>query len=433
MSSISSFFGSSEFVVTVVVASLIAVSAYLSIAETALLRITRSRAQSMIDDGRWGTRHLLQLTSHPDRFMNPLKLIVLSLLLTEAAIVGAVFEHHRGLQGLAVSGVVNVLVVYVLADAAPRLWALEHLERAAQLTASPVFLLVRFWPVRLLSGASIGIANLLLPGRASKESQYVSEDEILALADAAVEEDVIQAEERVLIEQIIEFGDTICREVMAPRPDMVTVDDDVTVSDALEVALAAGRSRVPVCGEGIDDIVGVAYAKDLMRADRSGRGAEVITRAMRRAHFVPETKRIAELLPEMQARKFHLAVVVDEYGGTAGLVTLEDVLEELVGEIVDEFDREDPMVVRLPGGALRVNARLPLDEVVELLGTDLPEGDWDTIGGLMFHLLGRVPVSGESADCDGHRLRAENVVGRRIGAVHIEPIDGPQEVQESST
>jgi len=433
MSGITSFFGSSEFVVTVVVSLLIAASAYLSIAETALLRITRSRAQSMIDDGRWGSRHLLQLTSHPDRFMNPLKLIVLSLLLTEAAIIGAVFEHHQGFKGLVASGIVNVFVVYVLADAAPRLWALEHLEKAAQLTASPVYLLVSFWPVRLLSAASIGIANVLLPGRASKQSQYVSENEILALADAAVEEDVIQEEERVLIEQIIEFGDTICREVMAPRPDMTTVDADATVSDALEVALGVGRSRVPVCGEGIDDIVGVAYAKDLMRADRSGRGNEVITRAMRRAHFVPETKRIAELLPEMQARKFHLAIVIDEYGGTAGIVTLEDVLEELVGEIVDEFDREEPMMVRLPGGALRVNARMPLDEVVELLGSELPEGDWDTIGGLMFHLLGRVPVSGESAQCDGHRLRAENVSGRRIGAVHIEPITQPDHTQESST
>jgi CBS domain containing-hemolysin-like protein len=149
----------------------------------------------------------------------------------------------------------------------------------------------------------------------------------------------------------------------------------------------------------------------------------VITRVMRRAHFVPETKRIAELLPEMQARKFHLAVVVDEYGGTAGIVTLEDVLEELVGEIVDEFDREDPMVVRLPGGALRVQARLPIDEVEDLLGARL-------IGGLMFHLLGHVPTTGEVADCGDFRLRAENVEGRRIGAVHIEVIAAPETTEE---
>ncbi len=433
MHAIVSYFGSSEFVVTVIVVVLIGVSAFLSVAETALLRMTRSRAQSMIDDGKWGTRRLLALTSHPDRFMNPLKLIVLSCLLLEAAVVGAAFERHQGLRGLLLSSIVNVFVVFVLADAAPRMWALKHLERAAQITATPVFVIVSLWPVRLASSASIGVANLLLPGRASKESQYVSEDEILALADAAVEEDVIQAEERELIEQIIEFGDTICREIMVPRTDMITVDCDVTVNDVLEVALTAGRSRVPVCGEGIDDIVGVAYAKDLMRADRSGREQEVITRVMRRAHFVPETKRIAELLPEMQARKFHLAVVVDEYGGTAGIVTLEDVLEELVGEIVDEFDREDPMVVRLPGGVLRVQARMPIDEVEDLLDARLPEGDWDTIGGLMFHLLGHVPITGETADCGPFRLRAENVEGRRIGAVRIEVIDTAEPTEESSS
>jgi len=307
------------------------------------------------------------------------------------------------------------------------------MERAAQLTATPVSLLVRLWPIRLVSRASIGVANILLPGRASKESQYVSEDEILALADAAVEEDVIQAEERELIEQIIEFGDTICREIMVPRPDMITVDEDATVSDALEISLSAGRSRVPVCGEGIDDIVGVTYAKDLMRADRNGRENEVITRVMRRAHFVPETKRIAELLPEMQARKFHLAIVVDEYGGTAGIVSLEDVLEELVGEIVDEFDREDPMVLRLSGGALRVQARMPIDEVEELLESRLPEGDWDTIGGLMFHLLGHVPISGETVACEGFLLRAENVEGRRIGAVRIDAVIKQETKEESSS
>jgi hypothetical protein len=433
MDPIVSYFGSHEFIVTVIVVILIGVSALLSVAETALLRMTRSRAQSMIDEGRWGTRHLLPLTSHPDRFMNPLKLIVLSCLLLEAAVVGAAFERHQGLRGLLLSSIVNVFVVYVLADAAPRLWALQHLERAAQLTATPVYVIVGLWPVRLVSRAAIGVANLLLPGRASKESQYVSEDEILALADAAVEEDVIQAEERELIEQIIEFGDTICREIMVPRTDMITVDSDVTVNDVLEVALTAGRSRVPVCGEGIDDIVGVAYAKDLMRADRGGREQEVITRVMRRAHFVPETKRIAELLPEMQARKFHLAVVVDEYGGTAGIVTMEDVLEELVGEIVDEFDREDPMVVRLPGGVLRVQARMPIDEVEDLLEVRLPEGDWDTIGGLMFHLLGHVPISGETAECGSFRLRAENVEGRRIGAVRIEVIDTAEPTEESSS
>ena len=417
----------------VAVILLIAVSAYLSIAESMLARMTTVRAQAMIDDGRWGTGHLLSLTAHPARVMNPLKLLVLACLLGESAIVGAAFVRATGTLGLVIALVVNVAVVFVLADAVPRLWTGEHLERAAQFTSTPVHHLVRLWPLRALTVVLIGVADVLIPGKAVKESQFVSEEDILALADAAVEEDIIQAEERVLIEQIIEFGDTICREVMVPRPDMITVDADTTVADTLGVALAAGRSRVPVCGEGIDDIIGVAYAKDLMRADRAGRGADSVVRVVRRAHFVPETKRIAELLPEMQARKFHLAVLVDEYGGTAGIVTLEDVLEELVGEIVDEFDHEDPMVVHLPGGAVRVQARMSIDEVNELLDTQLPEGDWDSIGGLMFHLLGHVPETGDVTASDGLVLRAENVVGRRIGAVRIERLREPEPTEESTS
>jgi CBS domain containing-hemolysin-like protein len=252
-----------------------------------------------------------------------------------------------------------------------------------------------------------------------KEGPYVTEEEILALAHAAVEEEVIQEEERELIESIIEFGDTVVREVMVPRPDMVTVDTTFRIGDALEVMLLNGYSRVPVSAEGIDDIVGVVIAKDLMRADRDGKGDEPVTECMRPVRYVPETKRVAELLPEMQAEQSHMALVVDEYGGTAGLVTLEDLIEELVGEIVDEFDREEAMIEPLPGGDVRVNARMPVDELNELLDIELPEGDWDSVGGLMFHLLGHVPVEGESVDVDGHVLRAERVQGRRIGRVRI--------------
>ena len=253
----------------------------------------------------------------------------------------------------------------------------------------------------------------------------MSEEELLALADVAVEEEVIEAEERELIEQIIEFGDTIVREVMVPRPDMLSVDADFRVVDVMEVVLMNGRSRVPVCGEGIDDIIGIAYAKDLMRAARDGRDTAPVSELVREAHFVPETKRIARLLPEMQARKFHMAIVVDEYGGTAGLVTLEDLIEELVGEIVDEFDREEPMIEPQADGSVKVQARMAVDEVNDLLGAELPEGDWDTIGGLMFHLLGHVPEEGETTTFDRHVLRAEQVNGRRIGVVRLERIEAP--------
>jgi CBS domain containing-hemolysin-like protein len=212
---------------------------------------------------------------------------------------------------------------------------------------------------------------------------------------------------------------------MVPRTDMVAVEGRDKVADVLEVAISAGYSRLPVYDQGVDDIVGIVYTKDLMRAVQDDRGEIPVRELAREAQFVPETKRVAELMREMQREKFHMAIVVDEYGGTAGLVTLEDLIEELVGEIVDEFDVEEPAVEALPGGAVRVNARMPIDEVNELLKADFPEGDWDTIGGYLYHLLGHIPNEGEAAEYDGFRLVAEKVQGRRIGRVRIDRIQKP--------
>ena len=195
----------------------------------------------------------------------------------------------------------------------------------------------------------------------------------------------------------------------------------------IDVVIPAGYSRIPVFGQGIDDIVGIVYVKDLMRAEREGRVDGRVSTIMREAHFTPESKRVSELMREMQAGKFHMAIVVDEFGGTAGLVTLEDLIEELVGEITDEYDIEEAPPERLDDGTVVVNARMPVDEVNELLeARELPEGDeWDTVGGLLYSLLGHVPTEGEAAFVDGHRLVAERVQGRRIGRVRISPTGGP--------
>ena len=265
---------------------------------------------------------------------------------------------------------------------------------------------------------------MILPGKGLKQGPFVSEEELLAMADEAAEAESIEPEELALIQQIIEFGDTIVREVMVPRTDMVTVGTDFRVGDVMEVVLLNGYSRVPVCGEGIDDIVGVVYAKDLMRAERDGHEDAGVSSLMRPARFVPETKRVAELLREMQADQFHMAIVIDEYGGTSGLVTLEDLIEELVGEIVDEYDVEDPRIEPLPGGDLRVNGRLAIDEANEVLDGALPEGDWDTVGGLLFSKLGKVAMEGDTVEVDGYRLRADKVQGRRISRVRISRLDG---------
>jgi CBS domain containing-hemolysin-like protein len=202
----------------------------------------------------------------------------------------------------------------------------------------------------------------------------------------------------------------------------VTVAATASVTGALDVAIEHGFSRLPVVGAGVDDVVGIAYTKDLVRAEREGRGAEPVRAEARSAKFLPETKPLARLMREMQAEKFHLAILVDEYGGTAGLITLEDCLEELVGDIVDEYDREVPEVEHLSDGELRVEGGLAIDELNELLGLDLPDDDWDTVGGFVFGTLGHVPTEGESFEHAGHRFEAERLDGRRIALVRITPV-----------
>jgi putative hemolysin len=405
---------------TFVIVVLLMASVFLSLAETALTRISISKAQAISEKGGLGSKRILRLVTHPEEFLNVVLLVVLVCQLVQATLVGLVADNLFGAWGLVLATFVNVVVVFVVAEAIPKTWAVQHTERASRLATPFVWWMTRFWPFKLIARALIGLTNVIIPGKGLKQGPFVSEAEILALADQAVSADVLEEEERELIVQVIEFGDTICREVMVPRPDMLALSNTLTVAEVLEAALAAGRSRVPVYGEGIDDVTGIAYVKDLVRASRAGRDDVGVIRFARRAYFVPETKRISELLAEMKVRKAHMAVVIDEYGGTAGLITLEDLIEELIGEIVDEFDREDVMVERLPGGDLRVQARMSIDEVSSLVGAEFPEGDWDTIGGLMFHLLGHVPSEGESTTEGEFRLRAEQVKGRRIGMVRIE-------------
>jgi CBS domain containing-hemolysin-like protein len=413
------------------IAALLVVTMLLAAAETGLARMPRTRAQVLASEGRRGAARLVELVSHPDQFVNQLLFVLLVCQLVQATLVGIVADRLWGATGIAIATVVNIVVVFVLAALVPRTWAVLHPDRAALAAARPVSALVRFPLLRLATRSLIALANLLLPGKGLKQGPYVSEEQLLAVAELGVEEGVIEEHERALIESIIEFGDTVVREVMVPRPDMVTVSKDFRVADVMEVVLLNGYSRLPVCGEGIDDVVGLTYAKDLMRAERDGKEHRPVAEFLRPARYVPESKGVPDMLREMQRDKFHMAIVIDEYGGTAGLVTLEDIIEELVGEIVDEFDVEDPMVEPLAGGGARVDARAPLDEVNDLLHTDLPEGDWDTIGGLLYHRLGHVPVEGESVVVDGWQLTAQRIQGRRIGRVRITPAP-PSSRQRSS-
>lgn len=226
------------------------------------------------------------------------------------------------------------------------------------------------------------------------------------------------SDERELIMSILEFGTTLVREVMVPRPDMITIPGAAAIDDAVDLVLESGRSRIPVTGESIDDIVGILFARDLLEVFDKDLDPESSEGIARDAYFVPETKQVSKLLKEMQEKQQHLAIVIDEFGGTAGMVTIEDLIEEIVGEIVDEFDDEEPMIVETDDGWL-VDGKLDVDDLGELAGIDLPDEEWDTVGGLVFGLAGRVPDEGDTFDTDGLRFTAYKVEGRRISRVKV--------------
>jgi putative hemolysin len=418
-------FHSEDSILVVVIFVLLAASGMLALAETSLVRMTRIKAKSMVDEKRRGARQLARLIEQPAKFLNPILLLVLICQLVSATLVGVVAEHLLGGIGVLVGAAFEVIVIFVFFEAVPKNWAVHNPERAALFSAPIVSVVVRFPPVRFVSSLLIGLANLIIGKSGESEDgirpSYITDSELKAMADVAHEEHVIEGEEREFIHSVIDFGDTVAREVMVPRPDMVSVEAERSVTEALETALAAGFSRMPVHSGQIDDAVGIAYTKDLIRAERAGKGAQPVGDNARPAVFVPESKVVSSLLRQMQEEKIHMAIVVDEYGGTAGLVTLEDLLEELVGEIVDEFDVEQPRVEEYPDGSLVVSARFAVDDAGVLLDAELPQGPWDTVGGLMLDLVGRVPDEGESVEVEGFRLTALDVRRRRIGRVRIEP------------
>ena len=412
-----------DWLILATVMVLFVTAAVFAMAETAFVRMNRIRAMTLEEEGRKGAKRLVEMLEHPETTLNIVLLVVLVCQLTAATLVGVLVERLFGAFGVAAGTAVEVVAFFVLAEVAPKTYAVQHTDKAALRLSGLLWALTRFPPLRLMSRLLIGLANILLPGRGLKEGPFTSEEEIRTLADVAAQEHVIEREERRLIHSIFEFGDTVVREVMVPRPDMVGVEDDVTVDAALEKAIKAGYSRLPVYRESLDGILGLVYLKDIVRAEREDQAGGPLQDLIRPAVFVPEQKRVAELLREMQTDKFHMAIVVDEYGGTAGLVTLEDLIEEIVGEIVDEYDVEEPRVEQLGEGRLRVAGRTPIDEVNEVLGVELPDTEWDTVGGLMFNLLGHVPVEGEAVTFQGLEFRAERVQGRRILTVRIERLD----------
>ncbi|MFF9581795.1 hemolysin family protein [Streptomyces achromogenes] len=422
--------------------ALVVVAWLAACAEAGLARVSSFRAEEAVKSGRRGSARLAQVAADPTRYLNVALLVRVACEMAAAALVtyACLQEFPATWQALLVAIGVMVLVSYVAVGVSPRTIGRQHPIHTATAAAYVLLPLARIMgPVPSLL---ILIGNALTPGKGFRHGPFASEAELRALVDLAEKESLIEDEERRMVHSVFELGDTLVREVMVPRTDLVTIERFKTIRQALTLALRSGFSRIPVTGESEDDIVGIVYLKDLVRKTHISREAEgdLVSTAMRPAVFVPDTKNAGDLLREMQKDRNHVAVVIDEYGGTAGIVTIEDILEEIVGEITDEYDRELPPVEDLGDDRFRVTARLDITDLGELYGLEeYDDEDVETVGGLLAKALGRVPIAGASAEVrlpDERvlRLTAEAAAGRRnkIVTVLVEPVPVPADEEEKA-
>lgn len=381
-------------------------------ADSAIGAASRARVDELVRQGQAGAQHLAVVVADRPRHVNLLILLRLACELTATVLVTVVVLPVAPSEGWAVLIAVAIMLVasYVLVGVGPRTIGRQHPYGVGMLAAPPLRVLV--WLLNPLTKMLILIGNLITPGRGFREGPFSSEVELRELVDLAGERGVVAADEREMIHSVFELGDTIAREVMVPRTEIIWIEQTKSVRQGLALCLRSGFSRVPVIGESVDDIVGVVTVKDLAQAvvergnlQEAGRG---VAELMRPASFVPDSKRLDELLKEMQLSRSHMAIAVDEYGGTAGLLTIEDILEEIVGEITDESDLEEYRPIEhLGDGTVRVSSRLPVEDLGAEFGVELDDSEVETVGGLLAQRLGRVPLPGAEAEISGLWLRAE--------------------------
>ncbi|MBB3675874.1 hemolysin family protein [Modestobacter versicolor] len=406
-------------VLLVIAVVLVLVAGVFAALDAALQRLSKARVDELRRDGVKRASALVQVMEERSRHVA--LLLLLRIVCETAATVMVALIFYVQFDGLTV-GVVTAIVVmtvvsYVLIGVGPRTLGRQHAYPIALSAAPLIRLLGRvLGPIATLL---ILLGNAITPGRGYRDGPFSSEVELRELVDMAEERGVVEAGERNMIHGVFELGDTIAREVMVPRPDVVWIERGKTLRQALALCLRSGFSRLPVIGDNVDDIIGVVFMKDLVRRSQGSSDSRAseprVEDLLRPATFVPESKPVDELLRDMQASRTHMAVVVDEYGGFAGLVTIEDILEEIVGEIDDEHDTvQRPPVEELEDGSVRITARLPVEDLADLFKVELPDDDGvETVGGLLARELGVVPIEGSEAEVGGLRLVAESTGGRR--------------------
>jgi CBS domain containing-hemolysin-like protein len=404
----------------------------------AIMRLSLARAELLAQDNPRKGALLVKIAGNTSMYLTSVLLVMLLLRITATVFVTSTVLRLGWPVPELIAVTIMSIVLFELAELAPRTWVLERLDKVLIAAARPVYFLgTMLGPLASILVKLGRVFLLILPGRGLPKGPLLSEEEIKSILDVAQFEEVIQADEREMIHSIFEFTDTVVREVMIPRPDMVCVDAAATLDEILEVTLKSGHSRVPVISENIDNVIGIVYQKDVIKRLHNGGRSKAIKKASevkRDAVFVPESKRVPELLREMQQTKNHMVIVVDEYGGVAGLVTLEDLLEEIVGEITDEYDRDEPNVSVVGEDAISVTARLSIEELSELLDVELPHSEWDSVGGLVGGMLGRLATPGDTVRHDGIEFEVHKMKGRRIASVLVRgaPVAASPAVKESN-
>jgi len=401
------------------------IAGLLAAVETALSLVSKSRAESMfVDEDSRAAERIKLIAQDPAPSINSVMFVRMlceaTATITVALVMFSVFETRWGQMGTSI-GIIFV-VAFILWGVAPRTLGRQHPEQFMRIFAPLVSLLTTVFGS--IAQLMVLLGNAITPGKGFADGPFASEAELRDLVDIAQAADVIEARESKMIHSVFELGDTLVKEVMVPRPDMVFTHRDRTLRQLMSLALRSGFSRIPVVGDGIDDVLGVIYLKDVAKRIYDfpdSERLETVGDLMRPATFVPDSKPAAELMRDMQLRHSHVVVVVDEFGGTAGLATIEDIIEEIVGEIVDEYDNETEAVVELEPGLYRISSRLQVDELGDLFNVELEDEDVETVGGLMAKLLNVVPIPGSKVTYEGIEMTADKAVGRRhqIGTVLV--------------
>lgn len=426
---------STPLLVTVFVACL-AVAFLLAAAEAALFRISRIAAEQLAEEKRRGSAALLTILRDPAGYLSVASLVRVLAEATAAVIATLVVDAWLdGFWPVFLTAIgVMLLASFVIIGVSPRTLGRQHTEGVALASAAGIV-----WMRRILGPFArllVAIGNAVTPGKGYRDGPFDSEAELRDLVDLAGESALIEEDEREMIHSVFELGDTVAREVMVPRTDMLTITSDKSLRSAMSLFLRSGFSRVPVIGEDADDPVGLLYFKDVAKRthhDPEATGIRV-SDLMRPVPFVPESKPIDALLKEMQRDQTHLAIVIDEYGGTAGLVTIEDVIEEIVGEIADEYDREAPGVEPLDDGSIRVPATMHIDDLAEFYDIDIEDDDVDTVAGLLTKAIGRLPILGSSGEIYGLSLTADRMGGRRhrVASVVVRRLPGHPDDEDAT-